>query len=154
MTELAIAVTALHVAPGSRLPMRSGQEVEVRTGGGIVGDRYENSRHRHVTVQSQEQLDEASEKFGATILPEHTRRNITVSHGTVPTTPGDRLTIGDVELEVVRIAAPCKLLEDNLGAGVQAALRRRAGTVCRVLQGGQITIGSPVVLASAKPTDR
>lgn len=145
---MTITVTALHIAPGSRLPMKSVDEVTVKTGGGIVGDRYENSRHRHVTVQSQQQLDQASEQFGRTIRPEHTRRNITVSSGEVPVTPGDRFAIGDVELEVVRIAAPCKLLEDDLGPGVQAALRRRAGTVCRVLSGGLITIGSAVTAAT------
>jgi len=139
-------VTALHVAPASRLPMHPTEAVEVRTGGGIIGDRYENSRHRHVTVQSQSELDEASAKHSAPIAPPDTRRNITISHGSIPTTPGDRLSIGPVQLEVVRIAAPCKLLEDTLGPGAQAALRRRAGTVCRVLAGGSIQLGDAAYL--------
>jgi len=126
--------------------MRAVDAVEVPTGGGIVGDRYENSRHRHVTVQSQSQLDEASALHTSLIEPADTRRNITLSHGVVPTTPGDRLSVGPVELEVVRIAAPCKLLEDALGPGAQAALRRRAGAVCRVLAGGQIRHGDAAAL--------
>jgi len=142
-------VTALHIAPASRLPMRAVEAIEVRTSGGIIGDRYENSRHRHVTVQSQTELDEASAKHSAPIAPSDTRRNITLSHGTIPTTPGDRLSIGPVELEVVRIAAPCKLLEDALGPGAQAALRRRAGTVCRVLVGGPVRHGDSAMLSDA-----
>lgn len=126
--------------------MSETEAVEVRTGGGIVGDRYENSRHRHVTVQSQTELDEASAKFESPIAPAATRRNITLSHGSIPTTPGDQLSIGPVQLEVVRIAAPCKLLEDGLGPGVQAALRRRAGAVCRVLVGGSIRCGDSATL--------
>lgn len=139
-------VTALHIAPASRLPMRAVESVEVLTGGGIVGDRYENSRHRHVTVQSQSELDDASTKHTVTITPALTRRNITLSHGSIPTAPGDRFSIGPVELEVVRIAAPCKLLEDELGPGVQAALRRRAGSVCRVLVGGSIRHGDSAMI--------
>jgi len=37
------------------------------------------------------------------------------------------LVIGDVELEVVRVAAPCRLLDDGIGPGAAVALRRRAG---------------------------
>ena len=44
-------------------------------------------------------------------------------------------------LEVVRVAAPCKLLDDTIGRGAQGALRRRAGSVCRVLEGGTVSVG-------------
>ena len=47
-------------------------------------------------------------------------------------------------LEVVRVAAPCKLLDDTLGRGAQEALRRRGGSIFRVLEGGEITVGAPV----------
>ena len=49
-------------------------------------------------------------------------------------------------LEVVRVAAPCKLLDDTLGRGAQEALRRRGGSIFRVLGGGEISVGVPVVL--------
>ncbi len=137
-------VVAIHVAPATRLPMKAVDAVEVEAGKGLVGDRYHGSRHRHVTVQAADELAEAAEVLGAPIDPGTTRRNVTVSHGPIPTTPGDRLTIGDVELEVVRIAAPCKLLDDVVGPGARTALRRRAGTVFRVLTSGRIAIGDPV----------
>lgn len=140
-----VRVLAIHVAPGRRLPMKSVPQVEAEAGRGLVGDRYHGSKHRHVTVQSREQLDEASAAHGAPIPDSGTRRNITVSHGEVPTSPGSRLRIGDVLLEAVRIAAPCKLMDDTLGRGAQGALRRRAGTVFRVLESGTITVGDEVV---------
>lgn len=121
--------------------------VEVEAGRGIVGDRYHGTKHRHVTVQSAEGLNEASTIHGQEIDPGTTRRNITVSHGTVPSRPGDRLQIGPVELEVVRIAAPCKLLDDVIGDGARVALRRRAGSVCRVLTSGPIVIGDEVTFS-------
>jgi MOSC domain-containing protein YiiM len=144
-------VQAIHLAKGSRLPMQSKDEVEVEAGRGIVGDRYHGTRHRHVTVQSRETLDEAAEVFGSDVPSHLTRRNITIDRGVVPRDPGARIRIGGVLLEVVRVAAPCKLLDDTIGAGAQGALRRRAGTVFRVLEGGTVRVGHPVELSPPGP---
>lgn len=138
------AVQAIHVAKGRRLPMQSKESVEIETGLGIVGDRYHGTRHRHVTVQSREALDEAAATYGREVPSHLTRRNITIDRGVVPRDPGSRLRIGDVLLEAVRVAAPCKLLDDTIGRGAQEALRRRGGTVFRVLEGGSVRLGDPV----------
>lgn len=58
-------VSLLHTAKGRRLPMRPCDQVDVEAARGIVGDRYHGARHRQVTLQSQQSLDEASEVFGA-----------------------------------------------------------------------------------------
>ncbi len=137
-------VVAIHLAPGARLPLRAVQRVTAEAGKGLVGDRYHGTRHRHVSVQSAEDLAEAAEALGRAVPPEGTRRNLTISHGRVPNSPGSRMTIGGIELEVVRIAAPCRLMDDTLGPGGAAALRRRAGSICRVLVGGEIGVGDPV----------
>ena len=137
-------VVAIHVAPGTRLPMKSLDVVVAEAGKGLVGDRYHGTRHRHVSVQSATSLAEAAEIFGAPIAAAGTRRNVTISDGEVPRTPGDRIRIGDALLEVVRVAAPCKLLDDTLGRGAQEALRRRGGSIFRVLEGGEIRVGDAV----------
>ena len=142
-------VAAIHVAPATRLAMQARTEVEAEAGLGLVGDRYHGARHRHVTVQSADSLGEASKALGRTIDPGTTRRNITISAGQVPTTIGHRIRIGPVDLEVVRVAAPCKLLDDVIGDGARTALRRRAGTVFRVLSSGPIVVGDPVDLDPA-----
>ena len=139
-------MTAIHVAPGRRLPMRSVDVVLADAGKGLVGDRYHGTKHRHVSVQSATSLAEAAGFYGAPIDPAGTRRNVTISHGEVPRTPGTRLRIGDALLEVVRVAAPCKLLDDSLGRGAQEALRGRGGSIFRVLEGGEISIGDAVGL--------
>ena len=95
-------VTALHVAKASRLPMRAVPGVDAEAGKGIVGDRYHGTRHRHVSVQSQDALDAATDAFGSPVPAALTRRNVTVSHGDVPTAPGTRIRIGGTLLEVVR----------------------------------------------------
>ena len=135
---------AIHLAPGSRLPMRAVDTAVAETGKGLLGDRYHGTRHRHVSVQSLDALAEAAAAFGAPVPAAGTRRNLTMTAGPVPRTPGARIRVGPVLLEVVRVAAPCRLLEDTLGRGAQEALRRRAGSICRVLEGGTLRVGDPV----------
>ncbi len=144
-------VAALHVAKGRRLPTRAVGSVEIVAARGIVGDRYEGSRHRQVSIQSLDALREAEEVFGSPIDPGLTRRNITISSGVVPREPGSLVRIGDVLLEVVRVAAPCKLLDDTIGPDAQVALRRRGGSICRVLEGGTVALGDPVELPVGQP---
>lgn len=139
-------VVAIHVAPGRRLPVRALEAVWAESGKGLLGDRYHGSRHRHVTMQSQELLDRAAAELGYSFDPGATRRNLTVDEGEIPTRPGTRLIVGDVELEVVRVSAPCRLLDDGIGPGAAAALRRRAGSTCRLLTSGTIRIGDSVQL--------
>lgn len=137
-------IVAIHIAPGSRLEMKAVESVAAEAGKGLIGDRYHGTRHRHVSIQSLECLAEASEKLGHEIRPETTRRNITVANATIPKQPGTKITIGDVELEVVRIAAPCRLLDDVIGSGAARALSGKAGSICRVLHGGIIHVADEV----------
>jgi len=90
--------------------------------------------HLHVTVQSQSALDAA-----------------TISRRDVPTSPGERLRIGDVDLEDVRVARPCKLLDEVIGTGARTALRRRAGSVCRALSSGSIADSVGLALPACAP---
>jgi MOSC domain-containing protein YiiM len=142
-------LASIHVAKATRLPMRAVERATVETGRGIVGDRYHGTRHRHVTVQSASALQAATEAFGEDVPAELTRRNLTIDEGDVPTAPGSLIRVGDVLLEVVRVAAPCKLLDDTIGRGAQEALRRRGGSVCRVLEGGEVAVGDSVDLDAA-----
>ncbi len=137
------SITAIHVSLATKMPMRSMQSVEVKTQHGIVGDRYEGSRHRQVSVQSIGELDASSEALGSTIDPGLTRRNITISGGPLDHTPGALINVGDVQLEVVRTAAPCRIMDFEIGDGARAAMRRRGGVICRVLSGGTVSVGDP-----------
>lgn len=148
-----VRVVAIHLAPGRRLPTKAVAQARAETGHGLAGDRYEDARHRHLTVQSAEQLDAAAERWGAPIEPGSTRRNLTLSHGEVPTAPGTRMRIGELELEVVRVAAPCRILDDTVGPGAAAALRRRAGTVFRVLRGGDVRVGDSAEVLGQVPVE-
>jgi MOSC domain-containing protein YiiM len=145
-------VVAIHIAKGRRLPTRSVDSVVAEEGKGLVGDRYHGTRHRHVTIQSQEYLDHAADELGHAFDSGATRRNITVDAGEIPTKPGTQVQIGAAHLEVVRVSAPCRLLDDGIGPGAAAALRRRSGSVCRVLSTGTITVGDRVSFSTPTPT--
>jgi MOSC domain-containing protein YiiM len=134
-------VTSIHLAPGSRLPTKAVERVEAEAGRGLVGDRYHGTRHRHVTVQSQPDLDAAAADLGAPVPAGSTRRNVTISAGPVPTKPGTRVRVGDTLLEVVRLAAPCRLMDDYVAPGAMRALHARGGAVFRILESGTIRVG-------------
>ncbi len=138
-------MAALHVAPERKAPMVAVERVEAEAGRGIVGDRYFGTRHRHVSVQSLEELAEAAAARGGPVPASGTRRTITLDEGRIPTTPGARLTVGDVELEVVRKAAPCRVMETSVGPGAARAMHERGGAVCRVLTSGSIAVGDAAV---------
>ncbi|MEM9174533.1 MAG: MOSC domain-containing protein [Myxococcota bacterium] len=141
-------VVAIHVAKATRLPMRAVESVDVEAGRGLVGDRYHGTRHRHLTIQATGELAEAARRHGAAIDPGATRRNVTIEAASVPRKPGTRFRVGGIDVEVVRDAAPCKLLEDALGRDARLALSRRAGVVCRVLSSGTLHVGDTVELAT------
>ncbi len=134
-------VACLHIAPARRAPVVEIDSVVAEAGAGLVGDRYHGSRHRHVTVQSRAELDEAARSFGAPIPSGLTRRNVTLDGGVIPTEPGARILLGEVELEVVRKAAPCRLMDRVIGDGARRALHGRGGAVCRVITSGTIAVG-------------
>lgn len=137
-------VVAIHVAKATRLPMRAVASVVAEAGRGLVGDRYHGTRHRHVTIQATGELEEAARRHGAPIDPGSTRRNVTLEADSVPRKPGTCFRVGEIDVEVVRDAAPCKLLEDALGRDARLALSRRAGVVCRVQSSGTIRLGDLV----------
>ncbi|WP_198670871.1 MOSC domain-containing protein [Mycolicibacterium smegmatis] len=91
-----------------------------------------------------ELLDHAAADLGRDVDSGATRRNLTVDAGPLPTKPGARIRIGDVELEVVRIAAPCRLLDDWIAPGAARAMHNRGGTVFRLLTSGPIRVGDEV----------
>ncbi len=54
-------------------------------------------------------------------------------------------------LEVVRKAAPCRIMDREIGDGARRALHGRGGAVCRVLTSGTIAVGDAVELGTAAP---
>lgn len=140
-------MVALHIAPIRLAPTESVHQIDIVEGRGIIGDRYEGSKHRQVSIQSMEAIREAEDIFGAPIDPGLTRRNITISAGVIPREPGSLIWVGPALLQVVRVASSCRVLNEFIGPNAQVALRRRAGSICRVLESGVVALGDVVSLS-------
>jgi MOSC domain-containing protein YiiM len=117
-------------------------EIQVRAGLGIVGDRYFNQpAHRNgaVTIMSAEAL----EPYGAGLRG--ARRNILVHGVDVDSAVGRTLALdtggGTVVLRLRTRANPCAWLEYTVGAGAWRGLRGRGGVRCEPLTDGILRVG-------------
>jgi hypothetical protein len=116
-------------------------EVEIRAGLGIVGDRYfGRPAHREaaITVVAQESLP-----AGVGLLA--VRRNILVRGIAVDDLLGAVLSIdsglGPVRLRVHRRANPCGWMDVAIGPGARLSLRGKAGVRCAPLDDGRLRVG-------------
>jgi MOSC domain-containing protein YiiM len=116
-------------------------EVRVRAGLGLVGDRYlGKTAHRDaaVTLIAQESLP-----AGVGLL--QVRRNILVSGIPVDDLVGQVLTLdsgsGPVSFAVKRRANPCAWMDVSVGPGAFKALRGMGGIRCVPLNDGTLSVG-------------
>jgi len=58
---------------------------------------------------------------------------------------GERLRIGEVELQVSAPCGPCEQIE-ALRPGLQAAMEGKRGTLCKVVRGGMLRRGDEIVV--------
>jgi len=72
------------------------------------------------------------------------RENITTRGINVNGLPvGERLRVGEAQLEVSVVCTPCDLLE-KIRPGLRRELRGRRGMLCRVIAGGMIRRGDNI----------
>ena len=117
------------------------EEIQVRAGLGIVGDRYfGRPAHRDaaVTVIAVESLPP-----GADLT--HVRRNILLRGVAVDELVGSELVLdsgdGPVRLAVRRPANPCAWMDVTMGPGAWRALRGKGGVRCAPLNDGTLRVG-------------
>jgi MOSC domain-containing protein YiiM len=125
------------------------EEIQIRAGLGIVGDRYfGNPAHREaaVTMIAAESLPP-----GADLT--HVRRNILLRGVAVDELVGSVLVLdsgdGPVRLAVRRPANPCAWMDVTMGPGAWRALRGRGGIRCVPLNDGTLRVGP--VTATIEP---
>ena len=126
------------------LPAPAGEvvdEIRLRAGLGIVGDRYFGKpahRQASVTVVARESLP-----AGAGLV--EVRRNIMVAGIAVDDLVGAVLTLdsgdGPVRLRVRRPANPCAWMDVAVGPGAWKALRGKGGVRCEPLDDGVLRVG-------------
>ncbi|WP_432120168.1 molybdenum cofactor biosysynthesis protein [Streptomyces sp. bgisy032] len=148
-----VEVLQLLVSPAHRLAGRPADgpaagpsdervaRVEVRSGLGLVGDRYyARPAHRNAAVTMM-----AVEGLPAGADLRHTRRNILLRGVDIDACVGATVSLdsgtGPVLFSVNRPARPCAWMDVTVGPGAQRALRGRGGVRCTPLSDGVITPG-------------
>jgi len=117
-------------------------EARVTLAAGLEGDSWGQPGPRQVTVVANEDWAAACADLGADVPWTLRRANLLVEGVTLPRTPGARLNIGDVVLEITGETSPCERMDEGY-PGLCAALTPewRAGRTCRVMAGGDISVG-------------
>jgi MOSC domain-containing protein YiiM len=133
------SVLHLFRAPQRRLPMEEMAEILAVEDSGLEGcaHAWSNSPRQVLLVDSEtlELMD---------LQPGIIRENITTGGINVNGLPaGQRLRVGNAQLEVSGPCTPCDLLE-KIRPGLRRELRGRRGMLCRVIAGGVIRCGDAI----------
>lgn len=136
--------------PGREVEMEPVEAVMANSGAGLAGDRYNSaSGKRGVTLIQAEHLPVIAALAGhVQVTPALLRRNLVVSGLPLIALKGRRFRIGEVLLEGTDSCDPCSRMEAALGPGGYNAMRGMGGLCARILDGGMIRLGDPVVAES------
>jgi MOSC domain-containing protein YiiM len=134
-------VIHLFRAPKRRESMEELEEARAVEDVGLEGCAHARPRSkRQVLLMDRETLD----VFG--LAPGIVRENLTTEGLDVNGLAiGQRLQIGEVELQVSAVCDPCEQIE-VLQPGLQAAMQGRRGMLCQVVRGGILKRGSEIVV--------
>ncbi|MDQ1410787.1 MAG: hypothetical protein QOJ41_2522 [Acidobacteriaceae bacterium] len=140
----------LHIfrAPTKRLPMEQLEEVRMIANVGLDGCAHgrPGGGARQVLLVDRETLEAMD------LRPGVIRENITTDGIDVNGLAlKQELRIGEVRLQVSEICHPCDQLE-KVRPGLRREMRGRRGMLCRVLEGGMIRSGDPIVKVSPAAT--
>ena len=123
-------------------------EVRALAGAGLDGDHYAAaSGSRGITLIQFEHLGVIGGLLGEPPLdPARLRRNLVIAGINLTALKGQRFTVGEVLLEGTGLCHPCARMETVLGPGGYNAMRGHGGLNARVLVGGLIRVGDPVLV--------
>lgn len=148
-----------------RAPVQSVQEARAYPGLGLIGDHGKRlpeggaaprAGHgkRQVTLIQAEHLPVIAALGGLEeVTPEALRRNLLVSGLPLLALKAARFQIGEVVLEGTGECHPCSRMEEALGEGGYNAMRGHGGLTARVVTGGTVRVGDPVVVVEPASTD-
>ncbi|MDA2913868.1 MAG: MOSC domain-containing protein [Candidatus Acidoferrales bacterium] len=136
-------VVALWVSPRRGQPMELRSAVRARENYGLEGCAHARPNGaRQVLLIDSETLEE----FG--VPPGALKENLTTQGLEVPSLPpGTRLQVGGVLLEVAKECRPCREV-NHVQPGLLERIAGRRGQLARVLAGGEIQVGDPIITLS------
>ena len=135
--------------PARGAPIRIVDSVEAIVGRGLDGDRFAArgaDNPRQVTLIQHEHLAAIAALVGReSVEPALLRRNLVIAGINLLALKNKRFRIGSALLEYSGQCHPCSQMERALGAGGYNAMRGHGGITARVVAGGPIRVGDPVI---------
>lgn len=140
-------VVWIGLRPARREAMLAVDAAELIAGRGLAGDRYSRlDGARQVTLIAAESLAAIGSFLARPpVSPADLRRNIVTEGINLLALKGQRFSIGGAVLETSGECHPCSRMEETLGTGGYNAVRGLGGLTARVVEGGQVGIGDPVL---------
>lgn len=138
-------IVALSISDRKGVPKRNVESVRLLEGYGIEGDAHAGSWHRQVSILAIESIERMKER-GLNLRPGIFAENITTENLDLSKLKvGDRILIGNVELEVTQIGKecpkPCAIFRK-----IGDCIMPREGIFARVVKGGEIRVGDECVV--------
>ena len=145
------SVVALFTVDCRAAPMKKVEQLHALAGRGIEDDRYflgtgtyskKPEPGRQVTLIKSEVLESLKDKFGITVKPDESRRNVLTQGIEINDLIGVEFFVGPVRLRAHRITQPCLYLEQLLDQpGLYNDLWDNGGISCEILSDGVIKEG-------------
>jgi MOSC domain-containing protein YiiM len=146
---------AIAIAREAKGAMENASSIEAVAGEGLVGDRYgagigaaqfqgRRKPENEVTLIASEAIAAANDEFNVTIEHLDTRRNLLTEGVPLNDLIGKTFGVGKVTLKGLELCEPCGYLERRTWPGIKAALKKRGGLRCCVLEGGPIEVGDEI----------
>jgi len=135
-------------------PMIAHKSAQAVAGRGLEGDRYfleqgtfskKIKKSRDITLIEIEAILAVKRDYNIDVQPKDIRRNLLTSGVPLNHFVNRRLFIGSVILEGIDLCEPCGYLSDLLNLPLKEALKHRGGLRCKIISGGLLEIGQPIL---------
>lgn len=148
-------VDAIFTTPESGAALVSVDAASLKSGKGLVGDRYYNgngtfseklksSQDWEITLIESEEIERFNSLGKTAFTPGEFRRNIITSGVRLNDLVGQTFSVGATVLEGIRLCEPCAYLTKFLGPDSVNLLAHRAGLRARIMKGGVIRPGDSI----------
>ena len=106
---------------------------------------------RQVTIISREFIQQIEAAIGRAIDPAELRRNIVVSGVNLNALRYQRVQIGGAIVEIGALCDPCERMEKTLGPGGFVSMMGYGGYCAKIVESGDIAVGSQVQILLRQP---
>ena len=149
-------IIAIFVAPTQHADQLEVEAVQLKTGKGIVGDRFFGLRKtqpgRNLTLIGSEVIEEFNQAYRLSIRVSSPRRNLVTQGISLNQLIGKTFKIGEVLCRGIELCEPCKVMARQFPAGIlpQAEIIRafahKGGIRVEVLTDGVVRTGDKIFI--------